>query len=163
MGCSNGMSAAFKKILYPTDFSELSLRAIPYVRGLAEAFGGCVKCLHVVDDGCQTWVLIGPESVCVAVPIEELATVARQHMEKFAAEHLAGFVPAVTTQVVVGRAFVDIITAARDWEADLIVMCTHGRGAISQILLGSTTEKVVRKSPCPVMTIRDPKRQYVAP
>ncbi len=157
------MAVNLNRILYPTDFSELSLHAIPYVRGLAEAFGGSVQCLHVVDEGYQTWAPIGPESVPIAVPIEELATIATEQMGKFVAEHLGGLTPAPTTKVVVGRAFVEIIATAREWEADLIVLCTHGRGAISHMLLGSTTEKVVRKSPCPVMTVRDPKHEYVAP
>jgi len=157
------MTVSMKRILYPTDFSELSLHAIPYVRELAKAFSGSVYCLHVVDEAYQTWAPIGPESVPITVPMEELATIASEQMTKFVSEHLDGLAPPAETNVVVGRPFVEIIAAARQWQADVIVMSTHGRGAISHMLLGSTTEKVVRKSPCPVMTIRDPDHEYIAP
>ncbi len=157
------MTGKFSKILYPTDFSELSLHALPMVRTLADAFESEVLCLHVVDEGYQTWAPIGPESVPITVPIDELSKIATEQMTAFAREHLTGFKKQPETRVVVGRAFVEIIAIGRDWGADVIVMPTHGRGAIAHMLLGSTTEKVVRKSPCPVLTVRDPEREYVAP
>jgi nucleotide-binding universal stress UspA family protein len=54
----------------------------------------------------------------------------------------------------VGHPFVEILACAAEQKADLIVMGTHGRGPVAHVLLGSVTEKVVRKAPCPVLTVR---------
>ncbi len=60
-----------------------------------------------------------------------------------------------------GVQFVEIIRAARDYDVDLIVMGTHGRTGVSHILIGSVTEKVVRKAPCAVLTVKMPIKQDV--
>ena len=57
----------------------------------------------------------------------------------------------------------EIIRYARREKIDLIVLGTHGRGAFSHALMGSVAEKVVRKAPCPVLTIRHPEQQFVMP
>ena len=63
----------------------------------------------------------------------------------------------------VGTPFVEIIRYAREHEIDLIVMGTHGRGLIAHVLMGSVAEKVVRKAPCPVLTVRHPEHEFVMP
>jgi nucleotide-binding universal stress UspA family protein len=60
-----------------------------------------------------------------------------------------------------GVPFVEIIRAARDYGVDLIVMGTHGRTGVSHILIGSVAERVVRKAPCPVLTVKMPIKQGV--
>jgi nucleotide-binding universal stress UspA family protein len=62
-----------------------------------------------------------------------------------------------------GRAFYEIIQAAREETADLIVMGTHGRTGFDHLILGSTAENVVRKSPCPVLTVRLPGKKFIMP
>ena len=62
-----------------------------------------------------------------------------------------------------GRAFYEIIQAAREESADLIVMGTHGRTGIDHLIVGSTAEKVVRKSPCPVLTVRLSGKKFIMP
>ena len=62
-----------------------------------------------------------------------------------------------------GEPFVNIVRYARDNEIDLIVMGTHGRGAVKHMLLGSVAEKVLRKAPCPVLTVRDPEQEFILP
>jgi nucleotide-binding universal stress UspA family protein len=59
--------------------------------------------------------------------------------------------------------FREIIAAAREEEADLIVMGTHGRTGLAHALIGSVAEKVVRKAPCPVLTVRHPKMKFEMP
>ena len=59
--------------------------------------------------------------------------------------------------------FVEIIQYARENDIDLIILCTHGRGPVSHMLLGSVAEKVVRKAPCPVLTVRPDTHQFVLP
>jgi len=59
--------------------------------------------------------------------------------------------------------FPEILRFAADNEIDLIVMGTHGRGGVSHMLLGSVAEKVVRRAPCPVLTVRQPEHEFVEP
>lgn len=153
----------FEKILFPTDFSELSRAALRHARELVEAFDADLHCLHVVDDAYQYWSAMGPESIPVGPPPEDLLELARTRMDQFRNEHLAGLKKEPITHVTMGRPFAEIIAYARENEICLIVMGTHGRGALAHVLLGSTTEKVVRKAPCAVMTVRAPDHDFVMP
>jgi nucleotide-binding universal stress UspA family protein len=69
----------------------------------------------------------------------------------------------VATALRVGSPFVEVIRYARDHDVDLIVMGTHGRGAIAHMLLGSVAERVVRKAPCAVLTVRGKGHTFEAP
>jgi nucleotide-binding universal stress UspA family protein len=157
------MSVRFTNILVPTDFSELSKPAIGYAKGLAEAFDAPLHCLHVVDDAYQYWSAIGPESLPVGPPPEEMIALGRKRMDRFCAEFFGDARRPVKSHVAYGRPFSEIIAYARENRIDLIVMSTHGRGAIAHALLGSTTEKVVRKSPCAVLTVRSSDQPFVMP
>lgn len=148
------MSTKFANILIPTDFSDLAKPALEYAKILADAFGAQVHCLHVVDDAYQYWSAIGPESLPVGPPPDEMIALGRKRIARFAAEMLTNLKRPAITHVAYGRPFHEIITYAKEKNIDLIVMSTHGRGVIAHALLGSTTEKVVRKACCPVLTIR---------
>ena len=106
---------------------------------------------------------MGPESIPVGPPPEDLLELARTRMDQFRSEHLTGLKKEPGAHVVMGRPFAEIIAYARQNDIDLIVMGTHGRGAIAHVFLGSTTEKVVRKAPCAVMTVRAPDHGFVMP
>jgi nucleotide-binding universal stress UspA family protein len=151
------------KILYPTDFSEISLHALKYARELAGVFDAQLHCVHVVDEALQYWTAMGPESVPVGVAAEDLMSIAEGHMQRFADEHLVGLKFSPVAKVLVGRPFREIIVYARDNTIDLIVLTTHGRGGLSWVLMGSVAEKVVRKAPCPVLTVRHPEHEFVIP
>lgn len=157
------MFTRFTNILLPTDFSEMSKPSLTYARDLADVYDAQLHCLHVVDDSYQYWSAIGPESLPIGPPPEELLQLGRTRMEKFCTEHLSGMKKPALSHVSYGRPFAEIIDYAREHAIDLIVMATHGRGAIAHMLLGSTTEKVIRKSPCPVMTIRSSDPPLDAP
>jgi nucleotide-binding universal stress UspA family protein len=77
---------------------------------------------------------------------------AQQQLEAFAREHFAGL--PVEVLVVAGIAHAEIVEAARTRAADVIVIATHGRGFISHAILGSTTERVIRRAECPVLVVR---------
>jgi nucleotide-binding universal stress UspA family protein len=62
-----------------------------------------------------------------------------------------------------GTPFYEIITCAKELEVDLIILGTHGRGPFAHMLMGSVAEKVVRKAPCPVLTVRHPEHEFVHP
>jgi len=157
------MALKISKILFPTDFSDTSLHALAYARDLAGLFDAQLHSVHVVDEAFQYWTAMGPESVPVGVAAEDLLSLAEAHMQRFADEHLVGLKYAPVTKVLIGRPFREIIAYARDNTIDMIVLATHGRGGLSWMLMGSTAEKVVRKSPCPVLTVRHPDHAFEMP
>ena len=151
------------KILYPTDFSELSTYALRYALSFAHAYQAKLHCLHVVDEAYQYWTAMGPNSVPVGPATEDILQSARKEMDSFAAEHFKDIEVEVITDVVLGRPFMEIIQYARKQCIDLIVLATHGRTGLSHVLLGSVAERVVSKSPCPVLTIRHPQHEFIMP
>jgi len=158
------MALQINKILCPTDFSDLSVRALNYAKGLTETFNAQLHCLHVIDEGLATsWSVLGPESVPVGPAVDDLQSLAEGQMQRFADEHLIGLKYTPLTKVVMGRPFVGIVAYAREHSIDLIVIGTHGRSGLTHALLGSTAERVVRKAPCPVLTVRDLDRAVTAP
>jgi len=157
------MSTMFQRILFPTDFSDLSRVALRHALELVDVFDAEFFCHHVVDEAFQYWSAMGPESIPVGPPPEQLLESGSLRMTTFRSEHLAGLKKEVKTSVVIGRPFAEIIRFARDNNIDLIVMGTHGRGALAHMLLGSTTEKVLRKACCPVLTVRAEDHSFVMP
>ena len=84
-------------------------------------------------------------------------------LEELAARLGEGHGCEITTRLREGQPFVEIVTVARDEDADLIVMGTHGRTGLAHMLIGSTAEKVVRMAPCPVLTVKHPEHEFVLP
>jgi len=148
-----------KKILLPTDFSEPGLEAANYAVELAERFGATLHLVHVIIDP------------VIYLPIfESYPMPSREEFETYAQEQLDNWLTDedkkrchVITHFMHGNPFVEIIKYARDEEIDLIVMGTHGRGEIAHMLTGSDAEKVVRKAPCPVLTVKPNSHQFVHP
>jgi len=151
-----------KSILYTTDFSDLSIAALDWARRMAENFDSVLHCLFVVDEPTNYWVGVG--SVGPLGPTsDELLGKARMKMDSFAESHLQGLTHPPVTRVASGKPFVQTVKYARSIDATMIVMSTHGRTGLSHALLGSTTETVVRKSPCPVLVIRNPEVKFEMP
>jgi nucleotide-binding universal stress UspA family protein len=156
------MVISLKQILVPTDFSEPSEVAVRYAKALAEAFQASLHVLHVIEDPyLYGWSAEGY--------IPSLPTL-RDEMEKTARDMLGKTLSEADrqqfhAQVVVrnGTAFVEIVRYAKEADVDLIVLGTHGRAAIAHMLMGSVAEKVVRKAPCPVLTVRRPEHEFVMP
>jgi universal stress protein A len=153
---------SIKTILVPTDFSEASESALKYGKAMAEAFGASLHLVHVMEDLlAHAW---AAEVYVASMP--DL----RAEIEKEARERLGTMVTdderrrvRVVVALVAGSPFLEIIRYAKTNSVDLIVMGTHGRGPIAHMLLGSVAEKVVRKSPCPVLTVRDAQHEFVMP
>ena len=155
--------AKLKKILYPTDFSEHSLCALPYAKELAKNSSAEIHCLHVVDEACQYWLGAGEAAMPVVMPMDDIKNSAQELMKQFVKDHFGDWQNAIITNIASGRPFVEILRYAQDHEIDLIVIATHGHGALASMLLGSVTEKVVRKSSCPVLTVRHPDHKFEIP
>jgi len=151
-----------RRILYPTDFSAHSVCALAYARELAARFGAELHCVHVVDEMYQVWPGTSETAMTAWAPLEEMVGAARKQMESFLGEHFGEARGQVRSSVICGRPFLDILRYAREQKIELIVIATHGRGALASMLLGSVAEKVVRKAACPVLTVRHPEQRYEA-
>jgi len=151
-----------KTILAPTDFSETSKVALNHAKALAEKFGATLHLLHVLPDPhAQAWSI-----EAAGVPVDELQTrwgrEAKARLDEALTDAERSQLHAVT-ETRVGHPFLEIIRYAKANDVDLIVIGTHGRGAIEHMLLGSVAEKVVRKAPCAVLTVREGQPSFALP
>jgi len=150
-----------KTILFPTDFSETSQEAARYAISFAREFKAKVFVLHVVNEKIFT-----ESSMPRVVSVEEM----EREMTEEARKRLKTLVPAEEaegldweTVIRQGEPFLEIIRFAKDQDVDIIVIGTHGRSGFEHIIFGSTAEKVVRKAPCPVLSVRPEQREFVMP
>jgi nucleotide-binding universal stress UspA family protein len=150
------------KILYPTDFSDLSLVALKYAKSFAEQYGAQLHCLHVIDESYQYWLAMGPDGVPVGPDINQMLQASQEQMNALANEQFTD-IPKVVTKVITGKPFVEIIRYAREQAIDMIVIATHGRSGLKHVLMGSVAERVVRKAPCPVLTVRSGEHEFILP
>ena len=143
----------FPHILVPTDFSDFSRRALDHAIALARWYDSRVTVLHVVP---PMRYLKGP--IIEHVPDPPLRDRSFDELLRFKE-------PAVASGVSIDPVVIEeiptrgILERAQALPADLVVMGTHGRGGFDRWALGSVTEKVIRKAPCPVLTISNPARE----
>jgi len=141
-----------KNILVPTDFSEPADAALAYARTLAVEFGSRLHLLHIVPEpNLLPW-----GSELSTVPFADLLTqteaAARERLtEKGAA--LTDLAGRVVIDARIGTPVDRVLDYIDDQHIDLVVMGTHGRGLVGHLLLGSVAERVVRRSPVPVLTV----------
>jgi nucleotide-binding universal stress UspA family protein len=145
------MTSTIRKILLPTDFSAPSERAVGYAATLAKSLGASVHLVHVLEN---------PSMVGSAWHAADMTSVREQRYHdgraKLAAVASTLHRPAdlVSVEVRTGLAADEIVDAAIDYGCDLIVMATHGRSGLPHLVLGSVTEEVIRRAPCPVLAVR---------
>jgi nucleotide-binding universal stress UspA family protein len=151
-----------KTVLVPTDFSDASESALRYGKAMAEAFGASLHVVHVMED-------LLAHAWAAEVYVSSMPQL-RDEIEKESRQRLDTLLPdaerkafRAETALLAGNPFLEIIRYAKAHNVDLIVMGTHGRGPIAHMLLGSVAEKVVRKSPCPVLTVRESQHEFVMP
>ena len=138
-------------ILVPLDFSLPSKEALDCAVAFAKQFGAKLTLLHVVEP-------VGAPDFAAAFPLvmenDKLMAAARNQLERIVktARIPRGIVEKVLVRF--GRSFHEIADAARTRKVDLIIISTHGYTGLKHALLGSTTERVVRHAPCPVLVVR---------
>jgi len=139
-----------ERVLIPVDFSDTASAAAEYGCELAARLGANVTLLHVYSSG----IISTPDAVFAPTPEEQraIAHAARAHLRSMA-EKLACDGVAIECIAVEGVAADSIREIAEREHVDLIVMGTHGRRGVSQLLLGSVAEYLMRHAPCPVLTI----------
>jgi len=151
-----------KNILVATDFGDASDAALAYGRDLARSYNAVLHVLHVADDVVVRYA--SELSMAVLPGIQaQMEESARERLNSVVTaedRHLLHAKPVVVTSLSPAEMIVDY---ARTHAIDLILMGTHGRRGFDHLLMGSVAERVVRTSPCPVLTVRHPEREFVVP
>jgi nucleotide-binding universal stress UspA family protein len=142
----------FKKILYPTDFSDVSNKALDYLMQLKDAGTKEIVILHVIDErGINAVSRYGAGSAeTIIMEIEKEAWEEAKKIEKKLSK--GGF--AVTVKVVTGVPFKEILNAEEQEHVSAIVIGSHGKTNLEEMFLGSVSEKVIRRSKKPVLIIK---------
>ena len=147
------LTADWKRICCPIDFSNASRAAMEVAADLARRTGAELVLLHAYPIPGYTF----PDGSVVASPrmMQELADQAQRHLEEWRedAERTVG-APRVTADKAIGEPAAEILAFARARGTDLLVLGTHGRTGIEHALMGSIAERVVRRAHCPVLTVR---------
>ena len=141
-----------KLILCPTDFSELATFALQYAKELA-SFAKATLMVLYADPFLPPPHFTATQMNEVVRNLEVSKQAARQHLARYVASH-AGSKFKTESLVIEDRPVSAIIRTAMQRGVDLIVMGTHGRSGLSRMMLGSVTERVLRESVCPVLTVR---------
>ena len=143
--------SAIKRILLPIDFSATSEQATAYGIMMAKAHKATLHILHIVD--------VDEDAAGFYVPHlsydkfdKEMVVGAGAMLKKFCSKACKGF-KNFDIEVVTGTPYKAILKVAKASEADLVIMGAFGRGRLDKLLFGSTTERVMRKSKCPVLIV----------
>ena len=141
----------YDQILVPTDGSDAARRALRQAIDLASQYDATVHALYVKDTSAYASLEGAGASVVTAMEAEGERAVAE--VERVARD--AGL--EVVTAMTEGAPHRAIVEYVADHDVDLVVMGTHGRSGLERYVLGSVTERVVRSSPVPVLTVRGPE------
>jgi len=157
------MNNQFKKIICPIDFSKPSELALVQAVKTAEQTGAELLLIAVIQP-------IPPSMFSDGLLLAELnslpdqsSELVQKHLATLRDNYCSAILERTSLHVSAGIPFVEIVRYAREVEADLIVMGSHGRTGIEHMMIGSVAERVVRKAPCSVLVVRDVKRRFVMP
>ena len=141
---------SFERIVVATDFADSSRRALEVAVGIAEQFGSELTLVHSWEAPDYAYAAGLYVVVDVVGPIEQAAVLRLEE----ATTQLQQRLPRAKSLIRAGVPWEEVLAAAAEVRADLIVMGTHGRRGLERALLGSVAEKVVRMAPVPVLTVR---------
>ena len=154
---------ALKRILVATDFGDAAGVALDYGREFARTFGASLDVLHVADNAIARGFGVDGFTVDYSALQRDLEAAARKQLDALLDEEDRTMLHAKPVLLISGSPALAIVEYARESQADLILMGTHGRGGMAHLLMGSVAERVVRIAPCPVLTVRHPEREFVLP
>ena len=153
-------TSKIRNILVPTDFSPMSIRAIDTAKSLAQRFGATIHLAHVHQFYCPAG-FNAPMPPVIPYSTYTYDREAEKRVERelnmLAKKH--DLSPSATHLLTGAPVFNEICRLARDLRADIIVTSTHGYTGVKHVFLGSTAERIVQHSPCPVLISREPERQ----
>jgi nucleotide-binding universal stress UspA family protein len=151
-----------KHILVPTDFSDFSKYALNYAITFAQTFEAKITLLHVTPQG-ELDAIRQVSTYFEADALEQLLKKRKaedqKQLDEFITPELKKGIKVESIHTV-GIPSEEITEMAKQKEVDLIIIATHGRSGLPHVVLGSVAEKVVRKAPCPVLTIRHPEHEF---
>tara|TARA_B100001964_G_scaffold153001_1_gene168344 strand:+ start:510 stop:968 length:459 start_codon:yes stop_codon:yes gene_type:complete len=150
---------SLKKILCPIDHSDCSKEALRYAVSFAMKDKAKVVLLYIIDIRSFNE---GLGAISAQIPNEETVEQLRVKLLDCIPEEIRDDMD-IEAIVAQGVPFAEIISTAKEKEIDMIVIGSHGRTGISHMMLGSVSEKVVRKAPCPVLTVRQSDHGFVMP
>jgi nucleotide-binding universal stress UspA family protein len=149
-----GVQMEIRSILFPTDFSECAQYALGFAASMARKFNAKILCLHVIEPMMPA---VGYTGLAESLPIADISgqleeSASREFPKIDACEECKG----LTIENIIGHgdAAAEIVRAAAQHRADLIVISSHGRTGIGRMLFGSTAESVVRHAICPVLVVK---------
>ena len=147
----------YHRILWPTDFSRLANVALPHAVGLAAQAEAELVLLHVLPPPA---VYAVPEvSGALWIPLQRKTRAAAQTQLRRLEERVKQSKIRTQAAVIEGVPFLQILRTAKRLRCDLIVLATHGRTGIVHAIMGSVAENVIRRAPCPVLTVRPQRFQ----
>ncbi len=146
------------KILVPIDFSDYSKSALKYAVEFAKHFNAQMYLIYVIEP------VIYPADFSMGqVAIPSIDTDIQKRAEEELNNLAKTFIdPSIKVETIIktGKPFVEINETAKEKDIDIIIIATHGHTGVEHLLFGSTAEKVVRKAPCPVLTLREPIKGF---
>jgi nucleotide-binding universal stress UspA family protein len=147
--------------MLPTDFSDLSKNSLTYAIDLARKFDSDLFIFHAFDED-----ILDPYYFGHGEQSDNYYDRFRENFDKLIEDFITdidtegvNIVPILSN----GVPFIQILRFAKNEDIDMIVISTHGRTGLAQMLLGSTAEKIIRKAHCPVLTIRHPEFEFEMP
>lgn len=147
-----------KKILCPTDFSEPSLAALGAATELARSSGAEIILIHAVSPLPASPQPGAVHAFDTAAYLQEMLTYGRESIQRLIKERIPEDVPARSI-VLPGNPSGEITRVAEEEKVDMIAIATHGLTGWRRFVFGSVAERVVRLSPCPVLTFPAPSKQ----
>ncbi len=145
----------FKRILVPVDGSQTSSKALKTAVQMAKESGGCLRLVHVVEASAY----LGGSGQVESYPSELIELIRQSSLKMLDDAINQAKAEGVQADAKLFDAFdgrlADMVSdAALDWQADLVVVGTHGRRGVGRMLLGSGAEQILRQTPVPVLVIR---------
>ena len=146
-----------KRPMVPVDFSETSLKALPYAVRFAQQFGAVLEFVHVIEP------IVYPVDLgYIALAQEDeqcrLGKVTDKLEDLVRGRHLE---PRAESQVLTGAPRRALVEEAKTKRVDLMIISTHGFTGFKHVLMGSVAERVVRHAPCPVLVVREVEQEFV--
>lgn len=145
------------KILVPVDFSDYSIAALKYAAEFAAVFGSELIVPYILEP-----MIYPPDLTVGQIPLPpyeiEVTQKAKEELEKLISPYRNNL--KISYEVRAGKPYLEIVELAREHNCDLIIISSHGRTGMEHLLFGGTSEKVIRKASCPVLTLRNPLKGF---
>jgi len=152
------MELNINKVLVPIDFSDYSKDALNYSINFIKCFKAELYLVYVIEP-----VIYPPDFSATQITIPPTDLEVMKNAEENLSQLMKNEIPKdikATKIIKTGKPFFEIIETAKDENIDLIIIASHGHSGIEKILFGSTAEKVIKKAPCPVLSLRTPHKGY---